>query len=606
MTQSPLKAEIPPSRLGRLKTRFRDDALLLGTIFGVISALAYTSTNLTLRRVAHTQELDWAIWVSCWKGVPAAVIAWLLIAHRAWRGLPALPPRKLVLPLIATGVFMQFVGNVCFQWGLSLGGLALTVPLTFATLIGSGAILGRIVLGEPITMRSLAAIAVLVVSIVFLSLGAEGATRSMLAESSWLTILGAIATASLAGLAYGTCGVVIRRTTTGVHNVSLPGTLVLLSTTGVVGLGLTSWFRLGTDRLWETTSFELSNMLAAGLLNAIAFFACGAALMRLSVVRVNMINATQAAMCAAGGVLFFDEALTVWVVLGTLLTMGGLMLMERQASPKPSEAPRTDSPADEPRFDLQRIGAETFAGTCESHAELPSTNDRALELARQSDVELPALILAERQSAGRGRGENSWWSTEGALTFSVILDVQERGLPSERWPQVSLLTGLAICDALESFVPPGQLKLKWPNDVMLAGKKLCGILSEIPPASQGRMVVGMGINVNNPLQEAPPDIQDRATSLMDATGIRHDLNDILIGVLQHIELELTRLTENPLDFAKRFRERCWLNGREVSIDSGFAKIQGYCQSIDEAGALLVQTAEGTERILSGTVTAIGQ
>lgn len=605
LTQSAEIAEIPSSWLGRLSTRFREDALLLGTIFGVISALAYTGTNLTLRRVAHTQNLDWAIWVSCWKGVPAALVAWLLIAHRTRRGLPALPPRQLVLPLIATGLFMQFVGNVSFQWGLSLGGLALTVPLTFATLIGSGAILGRIVLNEPITLRSLAAIAVLVISIVFLSLGAEGATRSMLAESSWLTIVGAILAASLAGLAYGTCGVVIRRTTTGVHNVSLSGTLVLLSTTGVVGLGLTSWFRLGTDQLLETTPLELANMLAAGSLNAIAFFACGAALMRLSVVRVNMINASQAAMCAAGGVLFFEEALTVWMVLGTLLTMGGLMLMERPTPTKPPEDSPTDPPTDKAGFDLQRIGAETFVGTCENHAELPSTNDRALELARQSAVQLPALVLAERQSAGRGRGENSWWSAEGALTFSIVLDAKEHGLAPERWPQVSLLTGLAICEALDASVPRGQLKLKWPNDVMLAGKKLCGILSEVPPGSQGRMVVGMGINVNNRFEDAPPEVQNRATSLTEATGHRHDLNEILIGVLQHIELELNCLAENPLEFAKRFRQRCWLNGREVSIDSGYAEIQGYCQSIDEGGALLVQTAAGTERILSGTVTAIG-
>ena len=120
--------------------------MLLGTLFGVISALAYTGTNLTLRRMANTQSLDWAIWVSCWKGVPAAVVAWVLVAYRARRGLPALPPMALVLPLMATGLFMQFIGNVSFQWALSLGGLALTVPLTFATLIGSGAVLGRVVL----------------------------------------------------------------------------------------------------------------------------------------------------------------------------------------------------------------------------------------------------------------------------------------------------------------------------------------------------------------------------------------------------------------------------------------------------------------------------
>ncbi len=593
------------SHLKRIGSRFRSDAVLLGTLFGVISALAYTGTNLTLRRMANTHSLDWAIWVSCWKGVPAAAVAWILVAYRAKRGLPALPPATLVLPLVATGLFMQFIGNVSFQWALSLGGLALTVPLTFATLIGSGAVLGRIVLGEPITPRSLAAIGVLVVSIAVLSLGADDATGAMLAESSWLMVAGAILAASLAGLGYGTCGVVIRRTTTGRHNVSLSGTLVLLSTTGVVGLGLASWFRLGPDRILQTTGPELANMLAAGCLNAIAFFACGAALMRLSVVRVNLINASQAAMCAAGGVAFFDEALTVWLVLGTLLTMGGLMLMER-----PSPAPIEEEPdaANTPTgtgYDAQRIGAETFVGTLEIHEDLPSTNDRALELADRPDLELPALILAERQTAGRGRGENSWWSADGALTFSLILDAEQCGITPERWPQVSLTTGLAICEAVDSLIPQANLKLKWPNDVILGGKKLCGILSEIPSSLKGRIVVGIGINVNNSLKDAPPEVGDVAVSLRDATESRHDLLEVLIRVLQHLELEFTRLSEGSLSVSQRFRERCWLNGRSVSIDSGFAAIQGLCDGIDEEGALLVQTAAGVERILSGTVTAIG-
>ena len=70
-------------------------------------------------------------------------------------------------------------------------------------------------------------------------------------------------------------------------------------------------------------------------------------------------------------------------------------------------------------FDLQRIGAETFVKACECHAELPSTNNRALELANLPELETPLLILALRQSAGRGRGENSWWSADGAWRSSA-------------------------------------------------------------------------------------------------------------------------------------------------------------------------------------------
>ncbi len=603
MTHAPELAR--PSHLTRWGTRLREDTVLLGSLFGVISALAYTGTNFTLRNMAHSQDLDWAIWVSCWKGVPAAITAWVLVAHRAWKGLPALPPRRLVLPLLATGMFMQFVGNVCFQWGLSLGGLALTVPLTFAALIGSGAVLGRLVLGEAITYRSLLAIGVLVLSIIVLSIGAEDATQSTLASSSWVIILGAILTAGLAGVAYGTCGVMIRRTTTG-SNVSLPGTLVLLSSTGVVGLGITSWIRMGPERILQTTAPEVLNMLAAGCLNAIAFFACGAALMRLSVVRVNMINASQAAMCAAGGVLWFQEALTVWVVLGTLLTMAGLMMMERAPKPDPnldSQLANTLPPSTS--VNVGCLGAETFLGTIECHPELDSTNNHALKLAGSSELETPALVFAERQSSGRGRGGNTWWSAEGALTFSLILDAKQCGIEPHRWPQVSLMTGLAVCEALQPLLPDHQtLKLKWPNDVLVGGKKLCGILSEVPSSLKGRIVVGIGLNINNALNLAPPEIQNVAVSLTDLTDSPHDLTEVLIRILQQMELEFANGAVDSIELSKRFRNRCWLTGRNVTVNSGNTQTQGFCQGIDEEGALLLETSLGTKRLVTGTVTAI--
>lgn len=255
-------------------------------------------------------------------------------------------------------------------------------------------------------------------------------------------------------------------------------------------------------------------------------------------------------------------------------------------------------------FDVQRIGAETFVKATECHAQIASTNSRALELANLAELETPTLVLAQRQSAGRGRGENSWWSAEGALTFSVILEACQFGLAPDRWPQVSLATGLAICEALESLRPHAPLQLKWPNDVMLGGKKLCGILSEIPSMHKGRIVVGIGINVNNSLRHAPPEVQNRAASLAEEASAPFDLTEVLIRVLQQMEGEFARLAEGPLKFAKRFRERCWLSGREVLVAGGVSEIQGLCQGIDEAGALLVKTPLGFERILSGTVTVL--
>jgi len=308
------------------KRSSRIDPLTTGTWFGILSALAYTGANLALRQVAQPNDPDWAVWVSCMKAVPAAAVAWGLIAYRAGRGLPALPERRTLLPLLATGLFMQIGGNVMFQWSLGLGGLALTVPLLFATLLVSSGILGRVFLDEPITRRTLAAIVTLVVSVIFLSSGTGAATRAIVAESDWTSVAGAILTASMAGLAYGVTGVVLRRYVQ--QTPSLSASLVLISTSGVVSLGLISLYRLGPARMLATGSADLQMMLVAGLLNAAAFFALGAAYKYIGVLRVNLLNASQAALAAACGVLWFGEPATGGLLVGTALTMLGLVMMD--------------------------------------------------------------------------------------------------------------------------------------------------------------------------------------------------------------------------------------------------------------------------------------
>ena len=105
--------------------------------------------------------------------------------------------------------------------------------------------------------------------------------------------------------------------------------------------------------------------------------------------------------------------------------------------------------------DLERIVDETLIAHVDYHLAIGSTNDRALELTQQDDALYPLLVLAEAQTSGRGRGSNLWWSSSGALTFSVLLATEAAGLPTERWPQVSLTVGLAVCEALEELLARG-------------------------------------------------------------------------------------------------------------------------------------------------------
>ena len=125
-----------------------------GIVLGVISSVGYSAANLALREVAIPGDFDWAVWVTALKAVPAAVVAWILIGMRVWKKQPALPPRSLVIKLILAALLMQYGGNLCFQWSLTLGGLAVSVPLCFAVLIVTGAWLGRVFLGDVLSART--------------------------------------------------------------------------------------------------------------------------------------------------------------------------------------------------------------------------------------------------------------------------------------------------------------------------------------------------------------------------------------------------------------------------------------------------------------------
>ena len=317
----------------------RDRDLTLGILMAVIAALGYTGTNIALRGVTRGGDFDWAIWVTCVKSLPGALIAWGLVARGSWRGASMMPSLRVVLLLLATGILTQIGGNVLFQLALAMCGLALAVPTVFATLMVAGALLGRFVLGESITPRAIMATSVLMGAIGLLSLGAAAAGLKLpsgpphISQTAWV-LLG-ICLAGIAGVFYGVLGVVIRRSTRG--TVPLATTLALVGTTGVIGLGVPALARLGMDAfrapLWESTL-----MIAAGTMNGVAFFAMGGALRRVPVMQVNLINASQAAMCALGGVLVYGEALSWGLMGGILLTIAGLMLLDR--GPKTDQPPR--------------------------------------------------------------------------------------------------------------------------------------------------------------------------------------------------------------------------------------------------------------------------
>lgn len=254
-------------------------------------------------------------------------------------------------------------------------------------------------------------------------------------------------------------------------------------------------------------------------------------------------------------------------------------------------------------IDVERIRAAGFVCDVEVHSEIGSTNDRAAERAEEATLRCPCLILTARQTAGRGRGANSWWSGPGALTFSVVLEPRRIGLATESFPQVALAAGLAVCEVIEQTLPGETAGLKWPNDVFLRGKKVSGILLEAPQAGSDRLIAGIGLNVNNTLAAAPAELRQTAVSMIDVAGQSLDRTEVLIGLLERLDMWLRALAFDRREVLSRWRPYCVLTGKRVRLKVGSRDVEGPCRGIDDEGRLLIATAGGTEAHRSGTVVS---
>ena len=291
---------------------------------GCISAVGYTGANGFLKAAAES-GLD-PIWVSSVKTMPTAVVALSLLIWSWYRGQRLFPARNVVLELLVAGLFGQIAGNVLFQWSLGIVGLAISVPLCFAAIICSSVVLGRLWLHESVTRATLLSVGLIVAAIWILSLSASDA-QPMLQEAALPAgrIASAVAAACVAGGAYGVLGLVIRRAA--IANSSVAATTFLISGVGAISLSILSWRQQGWLGIEQTTADEWVLMVSAGVCNFIAFVALTRALQITSLIFVNAINASQVAMAAAMGVLLFGEEVSVGLLLGSTLTVLGLLLM---------------------------------------------------------------------------------------------------------------------------------------------------------------------------------------------------------------------------------------------------------------------------------------
>lgn len=254
-------------------------------------------------------------------------------------------------------------------------------------------------------------------------------------------------------------------------------------------------------------------------------------------------------------------------------------------------------------FEIDRILRTTSVRHVEYHRILESTNLTATELLAPLVRIGPSLVLTAEQTAGRGRKGNAWWSTTGALTFSLVVDPATLPLAPERRLLVSLAAGLAVRDTIAELLPTRSVTIKWPNDVYVGRQKVCGILAELQSQDGVTgLIIGIGINVNNSLQDAPADVVSKAVSLFDFEGRTFDLTAILVTVLQNLDRRIAQAGAQPIGFLAELNRHHLLQNREVTLQCVDSLATGMCHGIDEDGQLVLRVGEAVRRFAGGAVT----
>lgn len=249
-------------------------------------------------------------------------------------------------------------------------------------------------------------------------------------------------------------------------------------------------------------------------------------------------------------------------------------------------------------FDI-KLNTEYIGRTFVYAEELSSTNTFLMD--KQNGYNTSGtVVLAEKQTSGKGRKDRVWYSApDSNLTFSILL-TKDKFL-STNSSLINFAASLSVAFSIENLF---QLKteLKWPNDVLLAGKKTSGILIE--STSQGnkidRFVVGIGINVNQPSFQGtfnyPP------TSIRNELGRNVERERLLAEILNNFELLLDRIKHNKSEVISDWKAKCNMIGEKISVIENESEKFGIFYDIDEEGFLLLKTRDGIEKIHYGDVS----
>ncbi|ELP36035.1 biotin--[acetyl-CoA-carboxylase] ligase [Rhodopirellula baltica] len=234
-----------------------------------------------------------------------------------------------------------------------------------------------------------------------------------------------------------------------------------------------------------------------------------------------------------------------------------------------------------------------------------STNTWALNWLRsatdeQLERELPKVVIADQQTAGRGRHGKSWFASDDGLACTLITKASPELL--------SIAVGVALAEAIEMVAGPTTVHLKWPNDVWMNGCKVAGILIErhgdVSQESDAVFAIGIGCNLGKHPEldqisgGVPP------TSILNATGRLISKDQLLDTLGPHLLEVIGEVAEHPNDVVQRFENRNVLRGQTVRCMIGGQTVEGVCDGLHRDGSLMLRTASGLQVCSSGEVQQV--
>lgn len=225
---------------------------------------------------------------------------------------------------------------------------------------------------------------------------------------------------------------------------------------------------------------------------------------------------------------------------------------------------------------------------------IDSTNTEAIKQAKQGADE-GLCVVADQQTAGRGRHGRTWVSEKGSgLYFSIVLRPK---VDTQYLPLITLMTGVAVRDTLEEFGINADIK--WVNDLLVDEKKICGILAETTDTDKGlAVIVGIGVNIKS--SNFPPEIADIATSIAENVRVRVTADELAASLTKYLTYFYTILSsdDGPANIIDQWRKRSsYFSGKAVRVLVGEETLEGTTDGLEKNGALRVIKNDGSVAII---------